>query len=157
MNDNDNNFEELRRLLTLKRHEVPPPGYFENFSDGVIARIQAGEATAKLPWLLRFLQRFESRPAYPVAFASSLCMLLLFGIVSVQQSTEIGAGFATMPSSSPFAMTSGQSLTPSSGQPLAMVGNTNAPLNFSADPSLFNSQPNNNSLFQQESYSQTGN
>ncbi len=157
MNDHDNNFEELRRLLTLKRHEVPPPGYFENFSDNVMARIHAAQAAPRLPWMLRFLQRFESRPAYPVAFASSLCMLLLFGIVSVQQSTEIGAGFATMPNSSPFAMTSGQSLAPSSGQPMAIVGSTNSPLNFSADPSLFQSQPNNNSLFHQEGYNQPGN
>lgn len=155
MNDHDNNFEELRRLLTLKRHEVPPPGYFENFSDNVIARIRAGETARELPWLLRFLQAFESRPAYPVAFASSLCGLLLFGIVSVQQSAEIGSGFATMPTTSPFAMTAGQSLTSSSGQPMPAVGNTNSPIDFS-NPSLFPSQPNN-TLFQQSSYSQPGN
>jgi hypothetical protein len=155
MNDHDNNFEELRRLLTLKRHEVPPPGYFENFSDNVIARIQAGETARELPWLLRFLQAFESRPAYPVAFASSLCMVLLFGIVSVQQSTEIGTGFATMPTSSPFAMSSGNGLSSSSGQQMPAVGDTNAPINFS-DPSLFQSQPKN-TLFQQSSYSQPGN
>ncbi len=44
MNENEQNFDELKRLLKLKRHEVPPPGYFNNFSGEVISRIRAGEA-----------------------------------------------------------------------------------------------------------------
>ena len=89
MNDNDNNFEALRRLLALKRHEIPPPGYFEDFSSSVIARIRAGEAAAPMPWFLRIFQIFEAKPAYPVALASSLCVLLLFGIVNIEQNPEL--------------------------------------------------------------------
>jgi len=46
MNENENNFESLRRLLAHKRHETPPPGYFNSFSGQIIACIRAGEARA---------------------------------------------------------------------------------------------------------------
>ena len=101
MNENED-FEALRRLLALKRHEVPPPGYFNRFSGEVIARIRAGEqgATstaesvfARMPWLLRFLQMFEARPAFASSFASALCLLLLFGIVYAEQSDQASQPF----------------------------------------------------------------
>jgi hypothetical protein len=137
MSENENDFEALRRLLTLKRHEVPPPGYFENFSDSVIARIQLGEEARELPWYLRFLQVFETRPAYPVAAASSLCMVLLFGIVSVQQSPGVANGFGTIGQSPAFAAVAASG---DNGQLMA-VASTNPPASFSGNSSLFNSQP----------------
>jgi hypothetical protein len=143
MSENENNFETLRQLLALKRHEIPPPGYFEDFSSGVIARIRASETAQRMPWLLRFLQIFESRPAYPVALASSLCVLLLFGIVNVEQNPEITQVWGTPTSDSLADINSG---TPS----LAFAG-TNSP---SDTASLFNTQPN--PLFKQVSFS-TGN
>src|ERR1035441_7754814 len=95
MNENENNFESLRRLLALKRHETPPPGYFENFSSEVTARIRAGDAgrtagvskqlTDELPWFFRLLSTFEAKPAFTGAFASALCLLLLFGIVYAER------------------------------------------------------------------------
>ena len=90
MNENENNFESLRRLLALKRHEIPPPGYFNDFSRQVMSRIRAGETAeseefAGSSWLLRFLQVFEAKPAFVGAFASSLCLLLLLGIVYAER------------------------------------------------------------------------
>jgi hypothetical protein len=153
MSDNEQDFDALRRLLALKRHEVPPPGYFEDFSGNVIARIRADEAAAKLPWVLRFLQMFESRPAYPVVFASSLCMLLLYGIVSVEQNPEISGTFAQqVPGATGFPLTAMSSGTPSDGQPMMAIVSTNPPVDVSANASLFSSsQPS--PYFQQAGYS----
>jgi hypothetical protein len=91
MKENENNFKSLRQLMALKRHETPPPGYFENFSGDVMARIRAGEGSTSgqqargLPWLFRLLSVFEAKPAFAGAFASALCMLLLFGIVYAER------------------------------------------------------------------------
>ncbi len=152
MSENENDFETLRRLLALKRHEVPPPGYFENFSSQVIARIQAGETGSEsvsgVSWLLRLLQAFETRPAYPVAFASGLCMLLLFGIVSVEQNPEMGSAWPT-PNGSYVADVSG--LAPNASQQFGNISNTNPPVGLPASSSLFDNNPPANPYFQQVS------
>jgi hypothetical protein len=142
MSENENDFEALRRLLALKRHEIPPPGYFENFSSQVIGRIRASEVAQELPLLLRFLQWIERRPAFPVAFASSLCLFLLYGIVSVQQNPEMAPvfGAAQTPSVLPVATVS--SASPNTDQPSIMQVDTNSPVNESDNDSTFiNSTP----------------
>jgi hypothetical protein len=93
MNENEQNFESLRRLLALKRYETPPPRYFNNFSRQVLARIRAGEVETSvglaerlgISWLLKWLQAFEATPAYAGSFATVLCLLLLFGAVMAQR------------------------------------------------------------------------
>jgi hypothetical protein len=94
MNQDENNFESLRRLLALKRHEIPPPGYFNRFSAQVINRIRSGEAApasvserlhAEAPWLMKFLQIFEAKPAFAGAFAFALCLFLVFGTVLAER------------------------------------------------------------------------
>lgn len=154
MIENENDFDALRRILALKRHEIPPPGYFENFSDNVMARIRAGETAQEMPWLLRFLQAFEARPAYPVAFASSLCMLLLFGIVSVEQTP----GFASVAIGSGQSGTAFSTVTPSAipdgNQQLIADVTTNPPADYTST-SVFSTRPN--PYFQQAGYSISGN
>jgi hypothetical protein len=147
MSENDNNFDALRRLLALKRHEIPPPGYFEDFSGSVIGRIRASEAAQPLPWLFRFFQAFESKPAYPVALASSLCVLLLFGIVNVEQNPEITPVWGSSTFGSVADVNSGGAAADSL---LAMV-DTNSPSDPASTSSLFNTQPN--PLLKQISYS----
>ena len=95
MNEDENNFESLRRLLALKRYETPPPGYFNNFSRQVLQRIRAShnEQSANLfeelfnhaPWLAKLLQALDMRPVLAGGFAGALCMLLLFGIIYAER------------------------------------------------------------------------
>ncbi|HXR46231.1 MAG TPA: hypothetical protein VN784_02220 [Candidatus Limnocylindrales bacterium] len=99
MNENQPNFESLRRLLALKRHETPPPGYFNNFSRQVITRICAGETGAEagfsgrlfasMPWLLQWVQSLETKPVFAGGFATALCALLLFGAVIAQRPDSV--------------------------------------------------------------------
>ena len=95
MNENENNFESLRQLLALKRHEVPPPGYFNSFSRQVLQRIRAShnepsvnlfeEWFSHAPWLANVLQALDMRPVLAGGFAGTLCMLLFFGIVYTER------------------------------------------------------------------------
>jgi hypothetical protein len=96
-----------------------------------------------MPLFLRFLQIFEARPAYPVALASSLCVLLLLGIVNVEQNPELTSSWGAGAAAPVADSTSGDNL-------LAYSGSTNSP----SDTSLFNVKPN--PLFKQVSFS-TGN
>ena len=92
MNENENDFESLRRLLAQKRHETPPPGYFNSFSGQIIARIRAGEgktaqtaSSSEASWFVKFLQAFELKPAFAGTFASALSLLLVFGIIYAER------------------------------------------------------------------------
>jgi hypothetical protein len=154
MNENKNNFESLRRLLALKRHETPPPGYFEKFSREVAVRIRAGEvggmadAFERLPWLFRLLSAFETKPAFAGGFACALCLLLLFGIVyaerpdaaplTLPQTTGITSPLYAAPSIAWNSLPMGQPVA----QPVS-YSSTNPVFNANAQPSAmwFGSPP----------------
>src|SRR5258707_8760157 len=116
MNTDQENFESLKRLLTLKRHEQPPPGYFSNFSHQVIVQIKAG-ATGDSPaglnlmlWEIPLLSRFwaslgKRQPVFAGAFGVVVCSLLVFGVaysVKVPANSESvsGLGFQQVADSS---------------------------------------------------------
>src|SRR2546423_12185473 len=91
------NFDQLRRLLTLKRHEEPPPGYFHHFSGHVIARIRAGERAAPdtvlgslwdAPWLQRLWAVLEARPVLAGSVGAAWCSLLPASVVFFDGNTD---------------------------------------------------------------------
>jgi len=91
MNQNTENFEQLRRLVKLKRYEQPPPGYFNGFSREVIARIKLGERGEdsavigrllwEAPWLQRIWAAFEAKPVLAGAFGLAMCAFLISGVI----------------------------------------------------------------------------
>jgi hypothetical protein len=115
MNSDQENFECLRQLLALKRHEQPPPGYLEDFSNQVILRLRAGETgepasvMARLlretPWLQRLWTMLEARPVFAGAFGATLCALLLSGIIYAEKAepTSFAPNLAANVQVSPFA------------------------------------------------------
>ena len=56
----------LQQLLRLKRHETPPPGYFNEFSDTVLDRIRALESERAIPKWRRWFSRGSQSSNGPV-------------------------------------------------------------------------------------------
>ncbi len=61
-------FSELRKLLSIKRYEMPPPAYFKNFPNQVIARLEAQAAFDSVPFWRRWLSELFLRPAAATAY-----------------------------------------------------------------------------------------
>ena len=79
-------FEQLRKLLALKRYEQPYPRYFNTFSQQVLARIQAGErGSERSSWLNRLWAALESKPVLAGSLGLAACVLLIGGFVSIDQ------------------------------------------------------------------------
>ncbi len=95
MNPDSENFDSLRRLLALKRHEQPPPGYFNRFSRDVVARIKAGESggemSLQMPFWERVLGLFDLKPVVAGAFGMGVCALLISGVVASENSGAIAS------------------------------------------------------------------
>jgi len=144
-------FEALRRLLAIKRHEQPPPGYFNNFSSKVLARIEAAEGHGRfgrLPWYQRLWAALDTKPALAGALGATAsaavigAFLFSDGVVSAPAG-GLGAAFSqsmTGFESPAFkAMYSPQSVAPSA---LATV-----PADSTVPASLLPQQQLANSLF----------
>ncbi len=91
MSQDTENFEQLRRLLKIKRYEQPPPRYFNDFSSQVIARIERGERGNghasvgrmlwEAPWLQQIWAAFEAKPLLAGAFGLAVCATLITGVI----------------------------------------------------------------------------
>lgn len=71
MDPDPTEFAALRRLLALKRHEVPPPGFFDRLPDRIRARVMAEADEAARSWWLRLRDSLAWRPALAGAVALS--------------------------------------------------------------------------------------
>ncbi len=90
MNAEPENFDRLRRLLKLKRHEAPPPRYFNDFSGQVISHIRAGtpggrfgsfeDVISQSPWAQRLWRMIEQRPAVSGLLTAAVCGLMVVGV-----------------------------------------------------------------------------
>jgi hypothetical protein len=120
------NFDSLEKLLRLKRHEQPPPRYFNEFSGRVISRIERGEA--RLSWWERF--GFDLRPALAAGAGLVACGLIVYGVATTEgEAGAVGGpglmGFNTTESAvqpSPILVSSENSIAANSTNPVPMHG-----------------------------------
>ena len=73
-------FEELQKLLAMKRHEVPPPRFFNDFADRVLTRLADPEPPSPPTWRQRLGLDFDFKPALVCASGVGLCVALLLGL-----------------------------------------------------------------------------
>jgi hypothetical protein len=81
MNTDQDNFDSLRRILALKRHEQPPPGYFNSLSSKICARIESRERINEPSFFARFFAD-GIKPALAYSFVLSVCALAAYGLNS---------------------------------------------------------------------------
>ena len=87
MNPSPEPFDRLGKLLALKRHEPPPPGYFNHFSDKIIARIEAEGLCTQVSWWRRLFPQWDAKPVLACAYGLVITGLLAIG-VGVSQSLD---------------------------------------------------------------------
>ncbi len=103
MTSDSENFEQLRRLLALKRHEVPPPGYFHHFSREVVVRIKAGETgdgagfLAQISWFQRVWTALDTRPVWAGAFGAAVCGFFAIGAIVASESVDSAIALSENP------------------------------------------------------------
>jgi hypothetical protein len=153
MRPEEQDFEQLRQLLALKRHEQPPPGYFHAFSRQVIIRIKAGDRAeeragffGRLPWVQRVLAVLEQKPVLAGSFGLAFCSVLVWvaafsdtspGIVDVSGSAAPPFSVvAQVPHRSSVLQVSDRAGT--ERRYLENVSSTNGAILPAARPSLFN-------------------
>jgi hypothetical protein len=155
-----NHFHDVKRLLKLKRHEAPPPGYFNHFSGDVISRIRAGEGREAEGFLAKFegnsfmaglVQLLHVKPGVLGGFATSLCLLLLIGVVMAERTDDTSTasditGLKIAPTdttlgTSPLGLAAVDSST-------GITISSNSMVSLQPTVATFSSQPSQNPLFQ---------
>jgi hypothetical protein len=142
MNPESENFDALRKLLAIKRHETPPPGYFEQLASEVRARLRGGEhrrsdlwneVGEEASWLQRAWGLLYTKPAFAGAFGVLVCGVLLAGMFYSQEQEEATAASTGLAEklALPASPRSALALSPTANEP-ANSSSTNPVLNVQA-------------------------
>ena len=91
-------FSRLQKLLALKRHEQPPPGYFDRLPGQILARIKAEPAAPAGSWWQQFLDGLRTKPAWALSFSVLVLGALAIGVLSAQRLATENAGAPASPS-----------------------------------------------------------
>ena len=151
MSEGQEDFGQLRKLLKLKRYELPPPGYFNHFSTSVINRLereaQSGHsqtAAAGLNWFGLLRRVLAENPISTGIFAVCGIMMVVVGnsqLLDQYASGTDGARFALGPDAhigTDSKVKSGLRLTAQPASANMMVSSVN-PVFMNAQDSLLNS------------------
>lgn len=85
MNSQPEDSDRLQKLLAVKRHEQPPPGYFVGLSSRIMERIEEDRQIQQLPWYRRLGLSFEWKPALVWVTGMAACGLVCAGVIAAMQ------------------------------------------------------------------------
>jgi len=71
--------EALRKLISLKGHETPPPGYGDLLASRIISRLEVDRIAHRDPFLRRIFRNWSFRPALSVVYSLVMIALVCFG------------------------------------------------------------------------------
>ncbi|MEW6302356.1 MAG: hypothetical protein AB1705_02730 [Verrucomicrobiota bacterium] len=128
MNTAPDEFEKLRKLLALKRHEQPPPRYFSEFSEKVRLRVETEAAPKESLWE-RLAATLNIQPLTAAAYGAAVCAIMVVGVkLAYQTGTETAGQPDTLvatPQMQPVdPLVPNQGLA---GQPVSATTETNPP------------------------------
>jgi len=148
MKSDSEDFEALRKLMALKRHEQPPPGYFGRLPDKIASRLER-EGGQPGFWE-KILAGFTFRPAFAYSFALAAFSALTFSVISSvrtqpQESAQTppGNGWRT---GAPDEALASQVNSLESLHVANWMGNTNPSAAAPALPSLFDAGAHNRAI-----------
>ena len=124
--NNEEQFKQLKKLLALKRHEQPPPGYFDRLPRQIISAIEAEQARPE-PWVLRIWSTLQRKPAFAGAFGAAMCALAIGGIFFANQPSGSKGSNAAAPNANANIAASANAALPTPPNQLASadVSSTN--------------------------------
>ena len=142
--NSDQDFEDLRRLLSLKKYEQPPPRYFSDLPSRIWVRIEREDQSPSF-WA-RLFPNLGLNPALAYSFGLLACGTLVFGIGyglnTDQEQTASGplVNEGLMMAAPKLANGMSSQLSLSNFQ-ATQLASTNPVMNTEPLPSLFNSYP----------------
>lgn len=82
MKNDERSFDDVQKALALKRHEQPPPPFFNRFSDEVIDRLHAPRPPERLNWCQRLGLGEDPKPVLLCVLGLVVCGALVVGLIA---------------------------------------------------------------------------
>lgn len=129
MNSSPDDFKDLRRLLALKKHEEPPPGYFSYLPDKIVIRIERGDLSEHSTWWEWLVAKYDAQPVLAGAYAFAISGLMLLGLkvsedLPQRSSVELLPGGVMAHSTDPLTFTPSTAIQPYFANPAGLINFT---------------------------------
>lgn len=108
MNQPDPDFHQLRRLLSVKKHEQPPAFFFDRLAQSIRQELSSEVKTSQFGWWEALVRQFDAKPILACACGMAVAGLLVTGI---RTSAEFESNMAAAPDpANPWALYSAHAL-----------------------------------------------